>query len=87
MPIMMHAAAYRFGLAVEITIEAFSEAMDMGHAQVKLDHFAEAYYVRTNCDDELNPFLSVHWRGIDTTRAMDRFYEEKKEAKNPRKRK
>lgn len=87
MPLMMHAAAYRFGLAVEITIEALSEAMGTGDAQVTLDHFAEAYYVRTNCDDELNPFLSDHWRGIDTTRAMDRFYEEEKETKKPRKRK
>lgn len=84
---MVVIVGYRFGLAVEITIEALSEAMEMGAARVKLDHFAEAYYVRTNCDDELNPFLSDHWRGIDTTRAMDRFYEEKKEAKKPRKRK
>ncbi|WP_417674004.1 ATP-binding protein [Pseudodonghicola sp.] len=86
-PLMMHAAAYRFGLAVEITIEALSEAVEMADARVTLDHFAEAYYVRTNCDDELNPFLSDHWRGIDTTRAMDRFYEEKNDAKKPRKRK
>lgn len=87
MPLMMHAAAHRFGLAVEITIEALSEAVEMADARITLDHFAEAYYVRTNCDDELNPFLSEHWRGIDTSRAMDRFYKEKKEAKKPRKRK
>ena len=87
MPLMMHAAAYRFGLAVEITIEALSEALEMGDARVTLDHFAEAYYVRTNSDDELNPFLSEHWRGIDTSRAMDRFYQDTNEAKKPRKRK
>ncbi|MFT4742153.1 MAG: hypothetical protein ACI91Z_000124, partial [Yoonia sp.] len=30
-------------------------------------------YSRTNSDDENNPFLSSHWKTIDTRKAMDRY--------------
>ena len=86
-PLMIHGAAYRFGRAIEMTIEALSEAMALDETRVSLDHFAEAYYIRTNCDDDLNPFLSDHWRGIDTTRTMDRAHEQNSVSKKPRKRK
>lgn len=82
--IMMHAAAYRFGLAIEMTIEAIGEAVDAGERAITLDHFAGAYYVRTNSDDDMNPFVSRHWQGIDTTKALDRNLEEPPPTKKAR---
>lgn len=79
MQILMHAAAYRFGLAIEITIEAIGEAIFDGVEALELDHFAGAYFTRTNNDDDLNPFMTPHWRGIDTTKVMDRMNAEKEE--------
>ncbi len=70
--VLMHAAAYRFGLAIEITIEAIGEAIEDGSSSLALDYFAGAYFVRTNCDDDMNPFMTPHWRGIDTTKALAR---------------
>jgi hypothetical protein len=87
MPLFMHAAAYRFGVAVEIVIEAIGEALSEGDNEINLDHFAEAYFVRTDCDEEMNPFISDHWRGIDATVVLDRYKEEKPEARKRTKRK
>lgn len=70
--VLMHAAAYRFGLAIEITIEAIGEAIEDGPSFLALDYFAGAYFVRTNCDDDMNPFMTPHWSGIDTTKALAR---------------
>ena len=87
MPMFIHAVAYRFGLAIELTIEAIGEAKSDLDAVINLDHFAAAYYGRMNCDEHLNPFITAHWRGIDTTRAMDRWVEEQKEPRKGAKRK
>jgi hypothetical protein len=75
--VLMHAAAYRFGLAIEIAIEAIGAATSVGSSAITIDHFAEVYYMRTNNDDDLNPFFSVSWRGIDTTKAMERFLDDR----------
>lgn len=75
--ILMHAAASRFGLAIEITIEAIGEAIFDGARTLELDHFAGAHFNRTNNDDDLNPFMTLHWRGIDTTKVMDRVNSQK----------
>jgi hypothetical protein len=85
--ILMHASAYRFGIAMEMTIEAIDEAMSEGDREIGLDHFAGAYYLRMNCDDDLNPFMTQHWKAIDTTTAMDRILEQRKEAEKRKKRK
>ena len=87
MQILMHAAAYRFGLAIEITIEAIGEAIFDGARTLELDHFAGAYFTRTNNDDDLNPFMTPHWRGIDTTKVMDRVNSERMEAQKKGRRK
>lgn len=78
--ILIHAAAYRFGLVVEMMVEAIGEALSDADTVINLDHFAAAYHVRMACDDQLNPFISEHWRGIDTTRAMERSIEDRKAA-------
>ncbi|MBR2655738.1 MAG: hypothetical protein IKD58_04480 [Loktanella sp.] len=87
MQILMHAAAYRFGLAIEITIEAIGEAIFDGVQTLELDHFAGAYFTRTNNDDDLNPFMTPHWRGIDTTKVMDRGNSEEAKARKKDRRK
>jgi hypothetical protein len=87
MQILMHAAAYRFGLAIEITIEAISEAIFDGVRTLELDHFAGAYFNRTNNDDDMNPFMTPHWRGIDTTKVMDRVNSQKPEHQKKERRK
>jgi hypothetical protein len=76
--ILMHAGAYRFGMAIEIAIEAIGEAKSESASEITVDHFAEAYFVRMNCDDELNPFYTPAWKGIDTTIAMDRYLDDRK---------
>ena len=87
MQILIHAAAYRFGLAIEITIEAIGEVILDGARTLELDHFAGAYFTRTNNDDDLNPFMTPHWRGIDTTKVMDRVNSEKAEPRKKERRK
>ncbi len=77
--VLIHASAYRFGIAMEMTIEAIDEAMSEGDRKIDLDHFAGAYYLRMNCDDDLNPFMTQHRKAIDTTTAMDRILEQRKE--------
>ena len=64
---------------MEMTIEAIDEASSEGDREIGLDHFAGAYYLRMNCDDDLNPFISPRWNAIDTTIAMDRILEQRKE--------
>jgi hypothetical protein len=76
---LMHAAAYRFGMAIETAIEAIGLAKLDGDLEITIDHFAEAYFVRMNCDDESNPFIARLWKTIDTTIAMDRFVSDDKE--------
>jgi hypothetical protein len=80
MAILIHASAYRFGLAIELAIDAIGEATSNGDTVIDLDHFATAYHNRMNCDDELNPFVSDYWRGIDATQAMERYIEDRKGA-------
>lgn len=87
MQLFIHAAAYRFGLAIELTIEAIGEAKSELDTVINLDHFAATYFGRRHCADDLNPFISQHWRGIDTTRAMDRLIEDRKKPRRRAKRK
>lgn len=70
---LIHAGANCFGLAMEIAIAALGEARSEGEGKLHLGHFANVYYSRTNSDDENNPFLSSHWKTIDTRKAMDRY--------------
>lgn len=76
--ILIHASGYRFGMAIEIAIEAIGLAKLERDEEITMDHFAEAYFVRMNCDDEMNPFISRFWRSIDTSKAMDRYIQEDK---------
>lgn len=85
--ILMHASAQRFGMAIEMFIAATGIAKKSEGRKIAIEHFAEDYYERMNCDDVLNPFLSHDWRNIDTTNAMDRHIKETRQTRRkPRKR-
>lgn len=85
--ILMHASADRFGIAIEIFVSATGIAKKHCSDILYMEHFAENYYERMNCDDALNPFLSHDWRNINTTVAMDRHLEETRATRRkPRKR-
>jgi hypothetical protein len=83
---LIHAGAQCFGVAIELAQEAIGLAMMEGETTLKLDHFVDAYFERTDCDDELNPFISDIWRAIDTKIAMERAVREKKSSKTAGKR-
>ena len=74
---LIHAGASCFGLTIEIAIAAITDALSQGHHVLTIEHFADAYYERSNSDDELNPFVASNWRMIDTRKAMDRWIEAK----------
>jgi hypothetical protein len=76
--ILIHAGARSFGLIIEISMEAIGEAVESDSKALMVDHFADAYFMRTNSDDDMNPFVSKQWRSIDTRKAMDRLVEETK---------
>ena len=74
---LIHAAAGRFGTSLEIAIETIEEALRDGAQTLTANHFAEAYYLRTEADDDLNPFVAKQYKAIDTTQLLDRQMEEK----------
>lgn len=78
MKILIHASAYRFGVAIELMIEAIGEAVSNKDQVIDMDYFADAYRLPMSCDDELNPFISEQWNAIETTVPMQRYLEEKK---------
>lgn len=79
---LIHAARMRFGMALEIAIEAIEGARFAGDTTLTVDQFAEAYYIRTNADDDRNPFIANAWKAIDTTKLFDRITEEVAPTKN-----
>ncbi|ANT62284.1 hypothetical protein AYJ57_17835 [Salipiger sp. CCB-MM3] len=78
MRILIHASVGRFGVAVEMSIEAIGECLRAGEGVIDMGHFADAYEMRMDCDDELNPFVAEHWAAIDTLTAMQRYEEKRK---------
>lgn len=76
--ILVHASAARFGILIEIAIEAIVQAAASPTRVVTLDHFAEAYFARSNSDDERNPFVTKRWKDVDTTKIIDRYLLETK---------
>lgn len=81
--ILIHASAGRFGVAIEMAIEAIGECLCDGDDAIDMGHFADAYEIRMDCDEELNPFIAEHWSTIDTLKALQR-YEEDRQVKRRR---
>jgi hypothetical protein len=68
-PRLMHAALYRFGIAIELIHEAIELAV-LEEKKLSFDHFATAYADRTGASASLNPFVSPRWADIDCTRVL-----------------
>jgi hypothetical protein len=77
--ILIHAAAGRFGVAIEMAIEAIGECQENEDDEIDMSHFADAYALRMNCDDELNPFVAENWKNIDTMTALQRFEDDRQQ--------
>lgn len=84
--ILIHASAYRFGVAIELIIEAIGAALMEREEAITLDHFAEAYFVRASCEDEQNPFMVPRWQHIDTSKVFDRVEDSEPQPKPKRRR-
>jgi hypothetical protein len=68
-PRLIHAALHELGTAMELCHEAIEAALK-NTAQtdiLRLNHFAEAYRIRTGCGAEENPFLAPDWSKTDCT--------------------
>jgi len=76
--ILIHAAVGRLGVAMEMAIEAIGECLTCGKDNIDMGDFAEAYEIRMDCDEELNPFVAENWTVIDTGTALQRFEEDRK---------
>jgi hypothetical protein len=72
--ILIHAAVGRFGVAMELAIEAIGECVEDGSNEIEMVYFADAYAFRNDCDEELNPFVADDWSTIDTGKALQRYH-------------
>lgn len=62
---ILHAAASEFGLAVELIISAIEDAMLRQKQVFGPQNFASAFWRRSACIDDLNPFLRSDYSSID----------------------
>jgi hypothetical protein len=64
---LCHAAAYQFGLAIELLRKGIKVALTEKSVTLDIDHFARGYAKRTSQPIQLNIFLSPAWQSIDPT--------------------
>lgn len=62
---ILHAAAYEFGLVVELIIGAIEDALIKQNEAFGLQEFAGAFRRRSACIDDLNPFLRQDYTAIN----------------------
>lgn len=82
--ILIHASVGRFGVAMEMAIEAIGECLDEKSREIDMGFFADAYSERMDCDEELNPFVAENWSAIDTGTALQRYEEERRKRRRPK---
>ncbi|MBJ2153963.1 TniB family NTP-binding protein [Paracoccus sp. IB05] len=69
---LIHAAAFQFGLVIEIIIGAIEMALMEGGDHLEWRHFKLAYEVRSSCADAFNPFVVDDYHRIDTRQVFKR---------------
>jgi hypothetical protein len=69
---LIHAREAAFGETVASIRAACELAIESGHEDLSIHHFAESYARDRDCSDAANPFLAADWRDLDTSRAHDR---------------
>jgi hypothetical protein len=62
---LCHAAAYQFGLAIELLRRGIEVALTEKSGILDIDHLAQGYAKRTSQPVQLNIFLSPAWQSID----------------------
>lgn len=69
---LIHAAAFQFGLVIEIIVAAIELAYLRGDNTLSRHHFAQAYADRTACADTFNPFIVDDYYSIDARKVFTR---------------
>ncbi|SNB71706.1 TniB protein [Rhodoblastus acidophilus] len=65
---LIHASNGRFGVIIEMTLEAIEIALEAGATELTREHFATAYVWRTGNAAPANPFVADNWRAINSRR-------------------
>lgn len=69
---LIHAAAFQFGLVIEIIIAAIEVALLEEALTLQARHFSLAYEHRTSCSDAFNPFIVRDFHRIDARKVFVR---------------
>lgn len=69
---LIHAAAFQFGLVIEIIIAAIEVALLEEAQTLQVRHFSLAYEHRTSCSDAFNPFIVSDYHRIDARKVFVR---------------
>jgi hypothetical protein len=69
---LIHAAAFQFGLTIEITIAAIEVAYLSNSVVLSREHFAKSFENRTACPDSYNPFIADDYYKLDARRVFGR---------------
>lgn len=69
---LIHAAAFQFGLVIEIIIAAIELALLERANVLQARHFALAFELRSSCSDAFNPFIVNDYRQIDARKVFTR---------------
>lgn len=69
---LIHAAAFQFGLVIEITIAAIEVALLEEATVLEARHFELAYEHRSSCSDAFNPFIVTDYQRIDARKVFIR---------------
>lgn len=69
-PRVIHAGCCQLGVIAEEIHFAIREALRADSSKLGIEHFAQAYARRTGNLSPWNPYISEHWREIDTARVL-----------------
>ncbi|WP_338610597.1 TniB family NTP-binding protein [Pelagibacterium nitratireducens] len=67
---LIHASTRQFGITMDLVLEAIEVALLDRDSKLTLQHFEQAYHLRTRCEPDANPFVVSDWLSIDTLSYM-----------------
>lgn len=68
---LIHAAAYEFGLVIELIVTGIEDAMSKGKSELDREAFASGFARRSGCSPMGNPIVADDWRSIDARKLLD----------------
>lgn len=86
-PRLIHAGRRQLGIVAKQIHRAIRTALRQGDKQLTIEHFANAYALRTGSLAPFNPFLADRWKDLDTTKVLVTSEEIDPEVHHPRRRK